>query len=229
MADKPRKERSADELIFREIDEELRQDRARALWQQYGGYVIGAAVALVLGVAGYQGWTAYDRSTREARGDRYAAADAQAAAGNPQAAAASFAELAADAGAGYETLARLRQAAAMIEAGNREGALGVYDAMAGNDDIDPLYRGLADLLWAMSSIDTGDPSAVEARLEPLTGPDGAWRYTAMEMLALLYKREGDVPAARDLYTRIADDDQAPPAVRGRAREMIDELGGAASS
>lgn len=229
MADKPRKERSADELIFREIDEELRQDRARKLWQQYGGYVIGAAVALVLGVAGYQGWTAYDRSTREAQGERYAAAEAQAAAGNYRAAAESFADLAADAGAGYATLARLRQAAALLEAGDREGALAAYDAMAGDNGVDPLYRDLADLLWALHSLEGGDPAAIEARLQPLTGPDGAWRYTAMEALALLRTEQGDAAAARDLYTRIADDDQAPPAARRRAREMIDALGEAASS
>jgi len=38
--------------VFREVDEELRRDRLMALWKRFGPYLIGAAVALVLVVAG---------------------------------------------------------------------------------------------------------------------------------------------------------------------------------
>ena len=47
---------SSDTLI-REVDEELRSDRVRKLWRQLGPWVIGGAVAVVLGVAAYQIWT----------------------------------------------------------------------------------------------------------------------------------------------------------------------------
>ncbi len=229
MADKSRKDRLADDAIFREVDEELRQDRTRQLWEKYGGYALGAAVALVLGVAGYQGWTAYDKSVREDQGDRYAVADRLAGAGEYEAAARAFADLAADAGAGYATLARLRQAAAMVAAGDRAGALSVWDALAADDGVEPVYRDLADLMWALHSVDEGAPEEVAARLEPLIAPDGAWRFTAMETMAVLRLRTGESQAARDLFTRIVDDDQAPPDARSRAREMLDALGEAASS
>ena len=35
----------SNENIIREIDEELRSDRMRNLWRNFGPYVIGAAVA----------------------------------------------------------------------------------------------------------------------------------------------------------------------------------------
>ena len=38
--------------IFREIDEELRQERFEKLWQSYGKYIIAAIVAVVVGVGG---------------------------------------------------------------------------------------------------------------------------------------------------------------------------------
>lgn len=229
MADKSRKDRLADDAIFREVDEELRQDRTRQLWEKYGGYALGAAIAVVLGVAGYEGWTAYDKSMREEQGDRYAAADRLAGAGRYEEAARAFADLAADAGAGYATLARLRQAAAMVAAGDREGALGVWDSMAADDSVERVYRDLADLLWALHSVDEGVPEEIAARLEPLIAPDGAWRYAAMETMAVLRMRTGENQAARDLFTRIVDDDQAPPDTRSRAREILDALEGAAAS
>ena len=39
------------ENLFKEIDEDLRQERFAKLWKKYGPYIISAAVALVL-VAG---------------------------------------------------------------------------------------------------------------------------------------------------------------------------------
>ena len=45
----------SNENIIREIDEELRSDRMRKLWRNFGPYVIGAAVAIVLIVAVNEG------------------------------------------------------------------------------------------------------------------------------------------------------------------------------
>ena len=45
--------------IFREIDEELRQDRYERLWQSYGKYAIGIGMALVAAVIGWKAWQHY--------------------------------------------------------------------------------------------------------------------------------------------------------------------------
>ena len=39
--------------IFREIDEELRQERFEKLWQRYGKVVIAAAVGIIVSVGGF--------------------------------------------------------------------------------------------------------------------------------------------------------------------------------
>ena len=46
--------------IFREVEEELRRDRAEELWKKYGRYVIALAALVILAVGGVQGWRAYD-------------------------------------------------------------------------------------------------------------------------------------------------------------------------
>ena len=40
--------------IFDEIDEELKQDRAKQVWARYGRYVVSAAAAVVLGVGAWR-------------------------------------------------------------------------------------------------------------------------------------------------------------------------------
>ena len=39
--------------LFREIEEDLRQEHWAKLWKRYGNYAVGAVFALVLSVAGY--------------------------------------------------------------------------------------------------------------------------------------------------------------------------------
>ena len=52
--------------IFKEIDEELRQERLLNLWKKLGPWVIGLAVVIVLAVGGYQLWTYLARQDRQA-------------------------------------------------------------------------------------------------------------------------------------------------------------------
>ena len=53
----------SNDTLIREVDDELRRDRMRKLWRQAAPFVIGAAIAVVLLVAGYEGWTWYQDST----------------------------------------------------------------------------------------------------------------------------------------------------------------------
>src|SRR3712207_2673943 len=45
--------------LFREVDEALREDRAKAIWTRYGRLIVGLAALLVLGTATYVYWQNY--------------------------------------------------------------------------------------------------------------------------------------------------------------------------
>ncbi|MHA1568191.1 MAG: tetratricopeptide repeat protein [Alphaproteobacteria bacterium] len=213
-----------DEVLLREVDEELKKERYAELWKQYGNYVIGAALAVALGVAGLQGWGAYQTSQREAEGESFVQAMALAQAGRPEEAGAALTALAGDAGAGYATLARLQAAALRAKLGDTGGAVDIYDGIAGDSSAGELYRDLAVLLAVMHQLDSGEPAALAALLEPLTADDNPWRYSALEFTGLLADRAGDRPRAREIFTRLGDDPEAPAGLRARARELLSFLG-----
>jgi hypothetical protein len=51
--------------IFQEVDEDIRKDKATELWKKYGGIVIGACLAVVIGTGANVGWgREYDRGNR---------------------------------------------------------------------------------------------------------------------------------------------------------------------
>jgi hypothetical protein len=218
--------------IFDEVDEELRAERAQQLLKRYGGVIVAGAVLIVGAAAGWQGWRWYEARRDQAAAVAYLTAtnlvDATAAGSSEAsraAAAAALGKLAATAPDGYATLARLREAALKADAGDTQGASGLWDQVAGDSSSDPLLRDLASLLWAQHQIDSGDPSLLQARLKALTAPDNPWHALAEEQLALLDLRQGKVDQAKNTLHRLAQDATAPNGVRGRASGLLSRLGG----
>lgn len=225
MAD--RREDAAQDALFREVDEELRHEQMATLWKKYGGVVIAAALAIVLAVAGYQGWQAWQNSVREDEAARYQAAVTQLEQGDTQAALERLEGLAGEASTGYGAVAALRGAALKAEQGDAAGAVEAYRAIAGNTGIDAAFRDLATVLAVLHAMEAGaeNPDALIADLQPLMDEGDAFRFSAMELTALLSMDQGDPDRARDLYAQIADASAAPQAMRGRARQMLSTLGG----
>ena len=42
--------------IFREVDEEVRREQLKKLWDRYGNFVIAALILVVVGVAAWRGY-----------------------------------------------------------------------------------------------------------------------------------------------------------------------------
>ena len=208
--------------IFKEVDEDLRRDQAAKVWEKYGAYVIGAAAALVLATAGYQGWKWWHGKRQIELSDRYAAAAQLLVDGDEAAATAEFGELA-DAATGYGTLAAFNEARLMAEAGETAAAIEIWDRLAEGADAGPAFQGVATLLSVVHQIERADPAELEARLEPLTAPDNGFRPMALELVATLAVRQGDRGRARELYAQISDDPNAPVGLRARASQMLNAL------
>jgi hypothetical protein len=210
-----------------EVDEELRAERAARVAQRYGGVALAFALAVVAGIGGYEAWRWNERRQAAAASERFlAAARTTAAEGaDLRAAAAQFAAVGREAPAGYATLARLRAAALLAEAGDREAALAGWDALARDSAADPLYRDLATLMWGLHAIDGADPGQIEARLAPLTRDGQPWRATAREIVALAQLRRGSADEARRGLQALASDPATPQGARDRANRLLGGLGG----
>lgn len=213
--------------IFQEVDEDLRRDRAAALWRRYGAYVIGVAVALVLGTAAWSGWQYYRTNQRLAAGDRFTQAMLQANQGQADEAATGFAAVASDGPAGYAVMARMQGAVLKVRAGDQAGAAANYEGVAADADAPEVYRRAALLLSVMLQADSGDPATLSSRLDPLAADDSPWRYSARELQAVLALRAGEPARARALLEPLSADATAPQTLRNRVGEMLRALGGGA--
>lgn len=213
--------------IFREVDEDVRRDRALKLWRAYGKYVITMALAVVLGVAGSVGWKEYRQRQRVAESAQFADALALLDKGEPGLAAQRFIALANEAGDGYGALARLRAAQSLAAAGDVSGAVALLDRLAGDDGVEPAMRDLARLLAVLHLMDRAEAGELNRRLEPLLREDSVWRASARELSGLVALRQGEIVRAREIFSALGEDAGVPAQLRSRAAEFLAILGNGA--
>lgn len=204
----------AEDNIFREVDEELRSDRMRALWRRFAPFVIGAAVAIVAVVAVNEGWAWYTSSQSSQSSDELYAALDSAKKDDLTAAQADLDKLAADGTGSYPVLAEFAKAALLAKSGDTAGAVAAYDKLA-NDQSNVRLRELALLQAATILVDTGTLADVEARVGTIATDDNAMRRSARELIGLAQFRAKDDAAAKASFEAVLNDPLAQEGTRNR--------------
>jgi hypothetical protein len=211
--------------IFHEVDEEVRREQLKKLWDRWGNYIVALAFLVVLGIAGWRGWEWWEAKKSQEAGAAFEAALLLAQAGKHDEAGAAFAKVAADSPLGYRILARFREAAE-LSTRDREAAVKAYDALAADSRIGRTLQDLAAVRAGLLLVDSASLNEMQTRLEALTGPDRPFRHSARELIALTAWRAGYVAAARRWFDMIMTDNETPSGTRTRI-EMLMALADAA--
>jgi hypothetical protein len=204
--------------LFDEVDEEVRREQLKKLWDRYSIYVIAGALLIVAAVGGWRGYQYLEAKKAAEAGAAFDAAVDLSDQNKHAEAEAAFDKLAATAPGGYRMLARLRAAAEVARRDPKVGAK-MYDDIAVDRSVGTEAQDLARIRAAGLLLDTdGYPNMLQ-RLEPAAKSGATFRHTAREMLALSAWRANDTTAARQWLDMIANDGETPQAMRSRAEAL----------
>jgi len=204
--------------LFDEVDEDVRRDQLKKLWEQYSIYIVAAALLLVAAVGGWRGYQYLEAKKAAQAGAAFDKAIELSEQNKPAEAEAAFNSLAATAPSGYRMLARLRTAAEVAER-DPQAAVKLYDDISTDRSIGALEQELARIRAAGLLVDTATYPTMLQRLEPSTVPQATFRHTARELLALSAWHANDTTAARKWLDLIANDAETPPGLRSRAEAL----------
>jgi hypothetical protein len=204
--------------LFDEVDEEVRREQLKKLWDRYSIYIIAAALLIIAAVAGWRGYEYLEAQKAAEAGAAFDAALDLAEQNKHAEAQAAFDRLATTAPAGYRMLARLR-AAGEVAASDPQAGAKLYDELAADRSIGAEQQDLARIRAAGLLLDTDSYPNMLQRLEAATKPDATFRHTARELLALSAWRANDITAARQWLDMIASDGETPAAMRSRAEAL----------
>jgi hypothetical protein len=204
--------------LFDEVNEEVRREQLKKLWDQYSIYIIAGALLIIAGVGGWRGYqyleakkaaevgAAFDKAIELSEQNKHSEAET------------AFTDLAAKAPWGYRMLARMRAAA---EAATRDPEAGakMYDDIAADHSVAAEMQELAKIRAAGLLLEKTSYPNMVARLEPLAASGATFRHTARELLALSAWHANDAGAARKWLELIAADGETPPSLRSRAEAL----------
>ena len=201
--------------IFHEVDEEVRREQLKKLWDRYSAYLIALAVLIVAAIGAWRGYEYWVAKRAAAAGAAFEAASAMSEQAKYAEAEAAFAKVAAEAPSGYRVLARLRAAAALAEVRPAD-AVKAYDEISADSSLGTTWQDLAAIRAGLLLVDTASLADMRRRLEPLAEPTRSFRHTARELLALSAWRNHDFAAARRYLEMIGGDAESPIGTRARA-------------
>ena len=205
------------DAIFREVDDEVRQDEYKKLWDRYGKQIGIVGALFIVAVAVFQGWQYMQQKQAEDASAIYFDATRKAAAGKQDDA---LAALSAVSHPGYAQLAKLQQAAILATKGDVDKAVAAYDLFASDQASDPALADLARIRAGYLLADSKTPDELLTRLGHFDKDDALWHNEAREIFALSAWRVKDYAMSNRYFTAIAADAGASPGAKQRAQLML---------
>lgn len=206
-----------DESLIREVDEDVRQDEYKRIWNRFGTLIMAVAALVLVGVGGTQAWQYYQQKQTEQAAVVYFDALKKAQDGKPDDAIGAFKAITQS---GYGQLARLEEAAVLAGKGETEKAIAAYDAFASDPGNQLVLQDLARIRAAYLLVDTTKPDELLTRLGRFDKEGNAWRHQAREVFGMSAWRTGDFTMANRYMSAIVADAETPGALRQRAQMML---------
>ena len=223
---KKKKEPVVEDSFIREINEELKNENIKKLWDKYGLHLIVALVVILTLTVSFETIKNWRIKKFEEASNAYAYALALQSMDRLDESLNVLQKLGEGNGV-YADLAQMQTANILLEQGKNDEALGLLQKIIDDNDSLPQIRDIAVIKLASYKVDTAPADEVRALLQPLMQENSSWKNLAKEIAASLALKEKNEAEAQRLFNEIIADPQASEAARSRAKDILSVLDNAA--
>lgn len=213
------------DIFLREVDENLRRDRATDFAKKYGNWLIGAVLLLLAVSGGWIWWQGQQEQKAQKQVEELAEIYTRIGSGAAGNSAAQLDTMGKDGGTKAVRASAMFTAAALaVQNNDQPGAIAKYRAIVAESGFPAPYRDAALIRQTALEFDKLKPAEVVARLAPLAKPGNPWFGSAGEMTAMALIKQGKNAEAGRLFAAIARDKTAPESIRARSVQIAGTLG-----
>jgi hypothetical protein len=217
------------DTFMREVDENLRRDRALDFAKKYGGWLIAGVIVFLIASGGFIYWQSYSQRHSEGQVEQIAQIFKDIGSGDTTSTAKRLDDLSDSGSKGVRATAQFTRADIAIQQNDTKLAIAKYREIAADGSLPQPYRDVALIRQTALEFDSLAPDQVIDRLKPLTKPGNPWFGSAGEMTAMALIKAGKKDEAAQLFSAIAKDKSVPESIRARAVQVAGTLGVDASS
>jgi hypothetical protein len=207
-----------DEFI-EEIKEEVRRDKLLEIWNQYGNYIIGGILAILLITAGYMYWQHRKETALYSEATQYEEALSLNKEGKQKEAEDKLKQLMTTAATGYKTLASFELA--KLRASEGQETQDVYEVTMKDSKIPEIYRQLATYKYLVSTFNNAKTNLENDYQDAFN--KSPWLPSFKELQALAFIKDGETNKAHKIFVELSQAQDTPPGLRIRSIAMTEEV------
>ena len=212
------------DTFLREVDENLRRDRARDFMRENGKWLVLAVILFLAGAAGIIYWKHNRQQRSEQQVEQLAQIYRDIGTGNSANAPKQLDELSKSGSKAVRASALFTRAAVALQQNDVKLATEKYRVIAEDGGLPRPYRDAALIRQTALQFDQLKPEEVIARMEPLAKAGNPWFGSAGEMTALALIKQGKKAEAGRLFAALAKDTSVPETIRSRSVQIAGSLG-----
>ena len=202
-----------------EVNEELRRQQLKSIWDRFGVYIIGFAVLIILSVGGNEIINHLNNRVSQRESNAFDNALNLIEKGNDSAGLDQLIELT-EGKTGYKGLALFRLSSESLTNGNYQEAVDYLKKASLDKTLTNNLRVFAKIKAGLILVDNGSFSEVDVLLKEVIENGGPFSFHAKEILALALIKNGRDLEAQEIFQEIANDASAPPVLARRAEIFL---------
>ncbi|MFL2843337.1 MAG: tetratricopeptide repeat protein [Alphaproteobacteria bacterium] len=202
-----------------EVNEELRRQQLKSIWDRFGVYIIGFAVLIILSVGGNEIINHLNNRVSQRESNAFDNALNLIEKGNDSAGLDQLIKLT-EGKTGYKGLALFRLSSESLTNGNYQEAVDYLKKASLDKTLTNNLRVFAKIKAGLILVDNGSFSEVDVLLKEVIESGGPFSFHAKEILALALIKNGRDLEAQEIFQEITNDASAPPVLARRAEIFL---------
>ncbi len=206
------------DAFIQEVDEDVKNDSWKALWDKYGLFVIAFVVIAVSAAVSFDRFQAWRTALNQRRTEAYVAANslgttAEEKIGNLQ-------QISKDNQGLFSDFAKLQIANILLADGKQDEALAALEKLASEKQVNKEVKHIALMKLATYRVDTMGKDEFAELLQPILAENNSWAPMAQDLLAMSAIQNGDVETAQEIYTKLLKIKDLPENFRNKIQDML---------
>ncbi len=207
------------DAFIEEVNEDLKNDQLKQIWDKYGLHIIIVIVAVLVAAVSFESIKAWRIRHHQENSNVYAYAASLSEQGKIEESNNVLKTIAENNNGIYADAARMQLAKNYAESGKTEEAQKVLQEIADDGSSNPQVKNVAIIKLAAMQVETASYDDLAKMLEPVL-QNKNWSGMGKSLLALSALHKKDYAKARQLYDEISADAGAPDSLKAEAQDMI---------
>ena len=221
---KKNEEYTMQDAFIREVDEDLKNESMKKLWDKYGLFVLLIVIVSLTVAVSYESIKSWYIKRAENRTEGYAVALSMQNQGLFDDSLEALDSIINQKMGTYAELAEMQKANILLEQNKEKEALALLEKIANDKSRSQQLRDTALIKLASYRQDGATFEEMSELLSSITkSKDNAWYAVAEDMLATILLRDGNIEQAKEIYNALLENQDTPDDLKNRIKDILSVL------